>query len=255
MKKQEASANTRDKNLLILLGVVILLFILYYFLLSPALDKAGQLKMEQEAVRTELQTAQTTVEQLPANRKEASAKLDALTEKYKQFFYEINQERLLYQLDTLINATDLPVNSYSQTKAVAKAIEEPDVVYAPLKYLLLEQAAVVNEKLAQALRLGTSGSGTIAASEGPAKDQVAVSYISLGFAGATYESFFNFLGAIEKLDRGIIIENFSIGNGGTGTALRGQLVLGIYSLAKPDEKESGDIEFTPVSPKGRLNPF
>lgn len=255
MKKQEVTANTRDKNLLILLGVVVILFILYYFLLSPALDKAGQLKLEREAIRTELQTAQTTVEQLSANRKESSTKLAAITEKYKQFFYEINQERLLFQLDTLINSADFPVDSYSQTKAVAKSIEKPAVVYEPLRYLLLEQAAVVNEKLAQALNSGSQGSNTIPAAEGPAKDQVAVSYVTLGFSGATYQSFFNFLGAVEKLDRGIVIENFSVGKDGEATALRGQVVLGIYSLAKPDESESGDIEFTPALPKGRLNPF
>src|SRR5665647_2041551 len=176
MKNQVVVTRTRDKNLLILLGIIVVIFVIYYFLMSPALDKSSQLKLEQELVYAELVTMQTTVEQLPANRKKASEDLVAITEKYKQFFYEIRQERILYKLDTLIDNTNIPVNAYTQTKPVAKAIEAPDVVYVPLTYLLLEQAAVVNEKLAKTMNLGNAEGAESKAKKDPAKDQLAVSY-------------------------------------------------------------------------------
>lgn len=255
MKNREVLTRTRDKNLLIFLGVIVVLFVIYYFLLSPALDKASALKAERKSLSSELQRVQTTVEQLPANRKKAADDLAALTEKYKQFFYEPNQERLLYRLDQIIEASGLSLDGYAQTKPVAKSIDIPDVVYAPLQYPLLEQAAVINEELAKAAAADAKADDKSPAKNASAPDQVAVSYLSLDFSDTTYQNFFSFVKSLEDFDRGIIIENIYLQKNKTGTALSGQVVLGIYSLAKPNESESNDLEFTPALPKGKADPF
>lgn len=251
MNKKFVIANTRDEKYVIVLGLFLIIVILYYFVMAPAWDKGEILKLDAEAAKTELIRVQTIVSDLEKLKKEEIAIKSELLKKYSKFFYSISEPRILNKLDILISSSAFPVSGLSFSKVEPGEITVDKIRYKPLRYPLMELAAISNTTLKIE---PTAEEEADASTDELTSDSVAFSDVIVRYDNTTYEPIFLFMKSLEKLDRSIIIKNISITNSGSG-GLKGELVLGFYSISKPNESENDDLAFTNILPKGKTNPF
>ncbi len=252
MIKPKMATNERDKNLLMILALILVAFIAYYFVISPALTSKELLKADAEAAKAEYNRVSEIVQKLPELRKEEVEQKEALSEKYRKFFYEINEERILVKLNELIAGAALPVNSVTISKPAADSIKVEQPEYTPLAYPLMELASKTNAAIA--IEKATGVEKEKKSKELP-PDAVAYSDFVIGFVGVPYESVDAFMKAVETMDRSVIVKSITIADARDAAGVSGQLVLGVYSLAKPNEAENIELQFNPAYIKGKANPF
>lgn len=270
MSKMTMVTNQRDKNLLILLAVAVIAFICYYFIINPALIKGDELSLQVSGVRAELARSTDLVAQYPTLILEEKKQKQILIEKYKMFFYDLNQERILYKLDSLIAGAGFTIDTYSVAPLTASPILYPIPQYTPVTYPLLDLASKANPSLipqaaTQAVAPETpvadsntqdnpTGEPAPAPTAPPVStDAIGTADITLGFSAATYEAAMSFLKALEDMDKSVIVRNISIAKAETG--ISGQIILSFYTLPKVDETDKDELKFIPVIPLGKANPF
>ncbi len=255
MKKKTLITSSRDKNLLIFLATLVVLFLIYNYLISPALVKSQELTGQADLVRQELETAQAAVTGLPENRDTDARTFEELTEKYKAFFYEINQERILYQLDTMMTGAGIPVISYRQTPTTVESIPVHQSEYSPLTYPLLSEAAAMNDQLKPGKEGDSDGGGTGSSDKEIAEDALPMTHINVSFSNTGYENVLNFLNRVDAMERAVIIDGITISKIEEGEGLEGDISLSVYALPKLDPNEASDMVFRPVIAPGKANPF
>lgn len=263
MKKSKIITSSRDKSLLVFLVTLILIFLLYRYGIEPAWSQGTQLVLEAEQVESRLTTAQEAVTSLPQNRETDARTYEELNEKYKPFFYEINQERILHRLDTLIATAGMNVTSYNQTEMALETVPVYGSLEDSVTYPILRDAATMNDTLLPNTETQNSeggGSGTSNSSAGTsasesAEDAIPATHISLGFSGAGYGNILSFLRQIEAAERAVILEGINLSKDEEGTTLNGTISLGLYAMPKLNPDESADLMFRPVLPSGKANPF
>jgi Tfp pilus assembly protein PilO len=257
MNKDLLKISERDKKLLMILSMILAAFLCYYFVLNPAMEKGSVLQSQYAAATLENQRVKTVIGNLPALKKEEIKEKNLLSEKYKQFFYEISEDRILYKLNTTMAEAGFPVDVVSFTRASAAeiSVETPD--YQPLVYPLYINASKTNPSLEvpKPQNKDEANQGQPQNQDALPNDAAAYTDMTIGFTTSSYESIFGFLKKMETLDRSIIVKKIEIENSLQNTGLQGQIVLGIYSIAKPDRSESVDFKFNPILPKGKANPF
>jgi hypothetical protein len=223
--------------------------------MAPSIAIGSTLSEDKKMVEAKYEEAVDAVNRLPELKKNEADKLELLTEKYKQFFYEINEERILFKLDSLLSGAALPVSTLTLTKPYPDSISVDIVDYSPLTYPLLELAAKSNDTLISKDQNGVEISNTKSNSKEVPQDAVAYTDVTIGFTATTYESALNFIKSIENMDKTIIVKNVNLKKGKDGAGLEGDILLTIYSVAKPNKLDAIELEFKPALPKGKANPF
>lgn len=263
MKSKKFVSGSKDKKLLIFLATLILVFLIYQYGISPALETAKEVSLESMILNGQLSSAHEAIAKLSQNKAENKEILNELTDKYKSFFYDINQERLMYYIDGLAAKAGFKITSYNQSRAGLETIPVYPNAAIGLDYPLIRDAAIVNDELKvgdwdgrelQENELGDGGE------EGVFDDSLPITHIRLSFSGVNYENVINFLKEIEGADRSIVVEAMNIyrsknAEGVETTSLEGSISLNVYSLPKLDPQEGTDLQFNPVLPTGKTNPF
>jgi Tfp pilus assembly protein PilO len=253
MKQKGNTISKRDQQLLTILLAVVLIFLAYSFVAGPAYDKGKVLKGDIRSAEETLQTAQDLVQQGPQLKKELALEKAEMQEKYRIFLYDINEPNLLYSLDTLMAASGFAVNSYQQDVSIVGTIDFIASDYVPPQYPLLDMAKELNPDLAQ-----NQGQGTNTTPEDAGEDLAAAVEqmdINIGFSGAGYDAIYRFITAVEGMERSFIVNEISIGKEPETAGLSGQLIVRAISLPKIEEAQKDDMNFEPVVPKGKTNPF
>lgn len=244
----------RDKNLLMILAAAIIIYLLYRFFISPFLEVGAVLSQEKQSVEADLYRIDVLMEQYPSLKGEERTEKAKLSEKYSMFFYDLNQERILNKLDTLLVNSGLNISTYTPTGTAAVPITVSEPVYVPLDYPLLEVASKINSSLSETVE----GEATDAAEASAGDDEALIgdiptTDITLSFDNSSYESVMTFLKAVESMEKSLIVKNISMAKAEAGTG--GQIILSLYALPKPDDSDRDLLKFTPVIPKGKTNPF
>ena len=271
MNKKNLSMSSRDRNLLIILGLLVVIFICYMYIVSPAIDRAASLKSDLENLKSQITVAEANVAKLQSIRIEEINKKNQIVEKYKGFFYEINQERILYQIDTLIAASGITLSSYTPTPADTMQIIADKGVYIPLQYPLLDMAKRVNPSLTSttntqaqnnppAANTGTSSEQPVTDTQTPvvadatAADAIPHTEITLAIGSSNYASVLNFISYLENMNKSIVIKSMDMIKTDT-TGVQGQIIISLYSLPKLDDSDKDYLKFLPVTAIGKANIF
>ena len=256
MKKIDMTVTKRDKNLLIILLTAIIGFICFNYVISPALDTAGKLKVNADILQVELNRVNDLVSRKSTLETEENKKKMQLTEKYAAFFYELNQERILYQLDILIGQSGFPVVSYVPSQSVVSSIVNPKSQFTYTKYPLLNYALVSNSSLINSVDKGqavTNPNSSTKAATTLTEESIPTFDITLNYSSASYSSIISFINKLEAMNKAIIIKKIDIHQAETN--LSGQIVISIYSMPKVDENESNYLKFLPSTGNGKVDPF
>lgn len=255
MKKIDMKVSKRDKNLLIFLITFIIGFLCLNYAIFPALSENSNLKAQEYAANEELKNIQDIINKQASLENQEKQLKQKLSLKYQIFFYELNQERILYKLDTLIQQSGLSVKSYTPADKIVSSISVPQSKYTYTKYPLLNYAIETNSTLLDSFdkgqvtanKTGSSSSSTLTESS------IAQMSITINFNNTSYSSIMGFIKKIEDMNKAIIIDEIDIHKGETN--LSGRIVITIYSMPKVDENESNELIFSPTTSKGKADPF
>lgn len=147
MNMPKMTMNKRDQGLLLILAFILIAFVIYYLVISPQYEKGTLLAEEAKLTKIEYERSVEIANKLPDLKKEELENKKNISKKYKQFFYEVNIERILYKLDSLLSGADLPMSSIAISKPTVGVIETEKTEFNPLTYPLLELAAKSNDTL------------------------------------------------------------------------------------------------------------
>ena len=252
MKHKNLNMNKKDHQLLTILLAFVLMFLSYYFVAGPAYDKGKRLAEDLAIAKEDLAEAVLTAEKVPELRRDEAAKRLELKEKYQLFLYDIDESKLLYKLDSLMPPAGFVTESYEQSEHTVGKIAFSASPYTYPQYSLLDTAKELNPDL---LRPETGAVEGSPGSSAKSLDAVEQMDITIGFEGIGYDAIYEFLKAVEGLERSFILSSVSAGDDPQTTGLSGQLVIRAISLPKIDEGEKIDLEFKPAVPKGKASPF
>ncbi|HYE68572.1 MAG TPA: hypothetical protein VEA58_08170 [Anaerovoracaceae bacterium] len=245
----------RDRNLLILLLAAIIFYLCYTYVIVPFMAETELLQMELESVEAELVRAEELSGKEAEMKKQESALKDDIIEKYAIFLTDIKQSRILYKVDTLATGTGLPISSYVPALDVISPVMVETGFYVPQDYPLKDLAFEINPELREDSVKEEASGGEPAAPQtaNASEDMIPSTDVTLGFGTTNYESVYNFVGEVEKLNRTAVLKSIglSVGDGG----VQGQLVFTFYSLPRFDQDQKDGFDFIPVIPPGKANPF
>ena len=257
--------SARDRSLIILMLAAVIFFICYTFIMSPSMEAATILKGNLATAQSELSQAQDISGKAPELQTQERKQREELIKKYSGFFFDLSQSRLLNKMDSLMIGTGLPATSYLASPEVVSQVPLEQGVFAPQQYPLKDLAVKINPSTQDEPQNVTEGQNpadasnqaeTVPAGEPQAveaSDMIPSTDVSVGFTGASYESIYNFIGMVEKMNKTVVIKSADITKDETG--LGGQIVFSFYSLPKLDPEQKDGLDYDPVVPAGKANPF
>lgn len=254
MKKKPMSISPSELRLLSILAAAIIVFILYSYVINPALLSGSLLSQENKAAEAELTRINTLIEKYPTLKEDVSVEKKLLAEKYKIFFYDLKQEQILYKLDSLMVNSGFNITSYVTTKPSAAPIIASSPNYKPLTYPLLDKAKKMNPSLEPEPAAEQNANQDASGGENQIQlEAIPTTDITLSFSNASYESVMAFIKSLEDMDKSLFVRTISMAKSEAGTG--GQIILSLYSLPKPDDSDMDLLKFKPVIPKDKVNPF
>lgn len=253
MKEKSLAVSNRDRKLLSILLAVVIMFLLYMFLASPAYEESLLKKAEISTANSTLASMNDTIMKAPEIKQSIAQKRSDLSEKYKIFLYDLNEPKLLHQIDTILISSGLAANSYQQSvKSVGKVVLQQSG-FMENTFPLLDIAKKLNPDLSETAEVIDSNAAP--PTEANVADIVEQMDITIGFSNAGYQTVYSFLRAIETLDRSYILSDFALTADQQAAGLQGQVVIKSISLPKINEIESSDMTFQPTIPQGKISPF
>ncbi len=254
MRKMDIKVSERDKKMLIILLAVVIGFLCYTFIMSPALTKGSELKAKAVAASAELKRVKNLIGNLSTIQTQESDKKQEISKKYEQFFYDLNQEQILYKFDTLFAESGMSVSSYTPSKQVVASIPANSKL-SYITYPLLDLASKSNFSLTDPIykiKAEKTATETTTQTTLPA-DAVPTYDVTINFNSTSYASIMTFIRKLEEMNKSIVIKKIDLRK--SDVNLNGQIILTLYSLPKVDEKESEYLKFLPSVGTGKPDPF
>lgn len=245
----------RDRNLLILLLAAIVFYLCYTYVMVPFMTATDLIREELQSAEGELARAEALSGKEVEMKKQEAMQKDDIIEKYAVFMTDIKQSRILYKVDTLAVGTGFPISSYVPATDVISQVMVETGFYIPPDYPLKNLAFEINPSLQEdIIKEEASGEESAAPQTSvESEDMIPGTDISIGFGSASYESVYNFIGQVEKLNRTAVLKSIDLT--GSGGMMQGQLVFSFYSLPHFDPNQKDGFDFNPVIPTGKVNPF
>lgn len=237
-------------RLITVVGSLILVVILiagWFLLLSPRLEKASDLRSQREAVASENVTTKATIDDLEkkkANIGEAQADAELLAGKFPSTAAEAELFALIRKA---ASDAGLPEKNVTDLTPGIPALASTDGSVA----LPADQAAPAEGEASDPNAAPAAGTDAAAGGEKAAAPaaQLATMSLDLSVTGSQAQVI-RFLGELENMDRAILIETVSFGDGekGSGSAtISGKMFL-LPALVDPTKPVEGDAAATETAP-------
>ena len=245
------SMNKRDKNMLLLLLVVIVFYVSYSYIITPTLALSDSLKVDIAQLEADIKNSEDIIERSEELETDLLVMKDQVNNKYNSFLGSLNQAQILYKIDTVMSDAEIKADSYMPAEIVYGRVAIERGIYEQFKYPLLEMAEKIEPEIygGQEAAIGESEDTT----EEISPDSVAIADITINFYNVSYDKIYNFMKGMEELDKAIKLKNIEISKAEEG--LTGQTIYSLYSLPTLSQDHKDEFKFTPVLPKGKVNPF
>jgi len=242
----------RDRNLLILLLTVVVFYLCYTFVITPCMTETRMLQAELQSAKDELARAEALSGKEDEMKEQEAAMKKEIVEKYAAFLTDVKQSRLLYKVDILAVGAGLPISSYVPANAAVSHVTVETGFYVPEDYPLENLAFEINPELPKGSSDGEESGSRVSAPDGSG-DMLPGTDVSIGFGTTPYESVYQFIAEVEKMNKTAFLKSINLtGSGGT---VQGQLVFSFYSLPRFDPNQKDGLDFNPAIPPGKPNPF
>lgn len=239
--KIDLKISNREKMMLIVLGVIMVIGVYYKFVYSKQISQIAELTAQQEENQGKINSMEQNKvlsEKLKKDIKIINAKILESTE---EFFPSIIEEKILVILDDMINRTNIQCDSISVSEAADEVLEEKKEEGKPLNTLetMVEQYKALEDNKNE-LNLGESGEKkeTDAGTDNKDKDKKAAEVkktsIALSING-NYDDIMRFIDEVKGFYKRIVIKNISLI--ADGDKLSGNMILDFYAVPKFVEED------------------
>ena len=243
--------NKRDKNMLLLLLVVLVFYVCYAYVITPALTLSEGLKSDIIQLEADIRSSEETLAKSEELETELLEMKEEVNDKYSVFLGSLDDAEILYKIDTVMSGVDLKADSYMPAEVVYSKVAVERGVYEQFKYPLLEMAEKIEPQMYPVPEavIGESEETT----EEVSPDSVALADITINFYDVSYDKIYNFMQGMEDLDKTITLKDIEISKAEEG--LTGHMTYSLYVLPVLSQDHKDELKFTSVIPRGKVNPF
>lgn len=243
-----SNISKREKNLLLLVFVLLVFYFSYTFLLQPANAERLQLEEEMTQLQNDISRANALIGKAPELEQQLEQQRKEISDKYTVYLNSIDQEEILAKLGQLAQAANLTIYSYEATEPMAISVPIEQGGYQDLSYPLLDLARGINPSLPQ-----DQSQQSTEELQSPSEDLLASQYITLGFENATYTSIHQFIRSVENLDKSIQVRTLQLES--NSSLLRGVISVVVFRLPSVDPDQESDYPLIAIAPRGKVHPF
>lgn len=247
----------REQILLGLLGIVFITVLYWQFVFVPQSAKVAQIRADRDKKEEEYDNAMNMINLLEANKLEIKVLNSKILDKSKAFYPTLLQEKIIVELDTLLQSSGLDGNiSFSpiEFKAVEKFVA-PEIAKGEsnLKPIVDQyNGEKNNEESAKNTENVSEGNGEKQDLE-VTKTTTEQLKVAISFTGA-YEGLKAFLDLVEGGSRNIVVTDVAI----TPTSadyISGTMNLEFYAIPKIGDDDMEYLKWTFENTYGKDSPF
>jgi type IV pilus assembly protein PilO len=227
----------REAFLLKLTGLVLLLALSYYFVISPEMDKLSVAREQFEVKTSEVETVKAEIAAMPQLDSEIDNLQKSIVQSSQRFLPEIQQKKLIIMLDEQLRESNAMADSigFSQiTLAENQPTKDPSANSSNNQPTGNGDTTVVAESLELNI------------------ESMSVQAPLLG----RYEEIMTFINLLEIQNRTIVINSLQLSKGTDGN-ISGSIGLDFYAMNKltEDPQDENYLSWPYNTPKGIDNPF
>lgn len=246
--------NKREKILLSVLGIMLLIGGYYKFVFAPQREKLNSLIQQKEEYNKKLQDVNRQIalkSKIETDTKVLNSKLQDMT---LRLFPAIKQENFIVIIDKLLNEANLRgiSLSFSDIKAVpveSVKDEEKNDKTSSLKNIVDEYNGVPVKKEDNKKTDNNSNN------KKDDKDKPSAENISLNISfKGPYKNLMQFIKSIEVYNKNIVASNLQISQGGT-EGVTGSMQLEFYAIPKISDEDKDFFKWELKNAYGKENPF
>ncbi|MDE5977895.1 MAG: type II secretion system protein M [Turicibacter sp.] len=269
----------RDKNLLIIIGGILIAALYYQFVFSPNRAKIAELDNELSTIETRYNQVMQNIATLETRKKTITKLSTAIIEKTSDLYPTLIQEKIILELDKLISENDVEVTiGFSQVTARAVEPFTGGTYVAPrssLSDLAEEYEGLMNpdtdnkttvpDNTLQGLAQGNYGS-MIPDTTNPTENLNGQANLTTSTATAEvmsiaitcsglYENVKAFIDAIQNWNYNLVITNLSLSPTNVGSEVSGSFTLEFYAVPKLDGQDQEYLDWALEGTYGKEIPF
>ncbi len=245
----------REKSLLLILGCMLILGGLYYYVYVPKFNKVKALRDEVKMYKEKIEEVKKEASFDSTLNKDLKNLDKSIATMTLRLLPTIKQEKIILILNDMLNISNLKAISMQFSEIEIGNIEdeqkeEKKEVAKGTDYLLKQ----LMDQYKKLLRIPTEKEEEKKKEEKKENPiQVEKMSITIGFEGS-YADLMSFLKEIETYDKKIVVKNISIHKEET-LDLKGSFVLELYSVPKFHEQDEEYLRWDYDGKYGKYNPF
>lgn len=246
--------NKREKILLSVLGIMLLIGGYYKFVFAPQREKLNSLIQQKEEYDKKLQDINRQIalkSKIETDTKVLNSKLQDMT---LRLFPAIKQENFIVIIDKLLNEANLRgiSLSFSDIKAVpveSVKDEEKNDKTSSLKNIVDEYNGVPVKK-EDNKKIDNNSNNKKDDKDKPSAENIS---LNISFKGP-YKNLMQFIKSIEVYNKNIVVSNLQISQGGT-EGVTGSMQLEFYAIPKISDEDKDFFKWEIKNAYGKENPF
>ncbi len=252
---------TREKIMLIVLGIITVLAASYYLMIKPQLEKIDLLIIEQEAVSQKVDEVKKEIASGGKLKMSFENEDKRIAEQSAWFYPEIFQPKLILVLDDLIADSGIKVSSLTFTPrdiGDVNYVEPNSHLIHPLEpsaesYRLMAGTATTKGAI-DLLNQMTSKASTSGAAIQANPAIIEKMTVDIQYDATDYERVLAFIKGLEAQNRTLVIDHLNMEDDG-GNVLKGNIAVTFYSLPKLHDQDTEYLDWPYNDLYGKSNPF
>lgn len=251
--------NKREKYLLGILVAVIISFGYYKLIYIKQSEKLKVKIEERNVLKEKYDNTVNSINSLDDKRKEVETLAETLVEKTSNLYPEIMQEKIILELDSMLNESNLQANivfSETEVKAIEKLNNSQEIIYnSTVQDLVYEYNGQGVTKTETKEESSEDSAETIETTEATEITEATVEemQVAIKFNGG-YEDIKTFIGELEKNARLIAVTNITI-TATSDSILSGTMNLEYHGVPKLNDADSEYLKWTLKNVYGKEDLF
>lgn len=206
---KDALAKPKAWLIVAIVGILVILLLGWFLLVSPQLSNVSTLTAETETAQMQTQTLRAREAALTKQKEELPALEARLRELYELLPNDAEVADLIRQIETANQAAQMRVLDFTVDPPAAVTL--PEALTAPPAGATDADGAPAAEGEDAA-----AGDAAAAAPAGPAEPALSYSTVSMSLDAAPFGQVINYLNSLENLDRAFLITSANITNADAG---------------------------------------
>lgn len=243
----------REKYLIGILGTVLICFGYYQFIYKTQVEKLSAKRDEKSKVEQRYNEVTQAINSLDSKEENLKILKSTVLDKSKKLYPVIMQEKIIIELDKLLNDSGLkgniafsPIEASSVEKFILTELTKPE---SSLKAIANEYSGDIEKTSDEVANNESANTATEGDEEQTSQEQSSSNAatseqlkVAINFSGS-YEALKKFISSVENYERKIVITNISISSK-SQEELAGVMNLEFHAVPKLSDEDMGYLNWT-----------